>query len=532
MSQENEYIIRNVRIIDGTGRDMYEGSVRIADGKFSFEKLNQDDVPVLDGKGLVMTPGFIDSHSHADLCLGLDETKTLIGKISQGVTTEVAGQCGFSLYPYKEEMREELRSCLGLFVDERIKAKLPQFATFAGFMQYATKEKKLFNYAFLVGHSVLRAAVMGHANRKPTAVELEEMKSLLKDAMKHGAKGLSSGLVYIPGNYADADELIALCKVIAPYGGVYATHMRNEADDVTGAVTEAIHVAREAGVELVISHHKICGKQNWGASEQTLALIHAAGAEGVQVHYDIYPYHATMTTLDNCLPPKLFAEGTEALLSHLQEAEFRKMVRESMQEVPPQYDNPYLNAGGFGGVLISAASRTKDAIGKTIEAYAKEKNADPFDTLFDLLIANKLEIQATYFSLQEEEMLKLYLDPHAVIGSDAICSEQMTQTHPRAFGSLIRPLAEFALKRGIIRLEDAVRKQTYETAKIWHLARKGAILEGYDADFVLLDIEKLEDTATFAHGASLAKGVEAVYIAGRLVYTPAGITQVRAGEVL
>ena len=531
----NEFYIKNVKIIDGSGAPAFYGNVHVIDGKLYLTEAvpaGNATKAVIDGTGLTLCPGFIDSHAHSDLCIGANPEIAYIGKISQGVTTEVCGQCGFSLFPVSRTDFAVSAEVLGGFISERIRSVLPRFVSMEAFESYAKKAAKVTNYAFLAGHCMLRSAVMGVADRKPTADEFKEMKQLLKEAMEHGARGMSSGLVYIPGAYCDQNELIELCKVMAPYGGIYATHMRNEADDSIKSVAASIEVARQSGVPLVISHHKICGKKNWGLSAKTLKLIENARKEGISVHLDMYPYHATMTNLDNCIPPHYFSEGNAHLASLLSDPVSRAKIRKEMQIDPASYDNPYLNTGGFHKILISSAPSTPDAVGKTVQEYADLVGKNAFDTYFDLLLENNFACMASYFSLSEEDMLAIYRSPYAMIGSDTICSEVKGPAHPRAYGSFIKPLADFALRRQLISLEEAVHKQTGLTASVWKLEKKGLIRDGYDADLVLLDETRLQDMADFEDGTRIAQGIVGVYVGGELVYDGNRITDARPGRCL
>ena len=526
-----DFVIRRAKIVDGSGEAARVGDVGVIGEKIRLSGL-PDTLPELDGLGLTLTPGFIDSHSHSDLCMGADPAAAFMGKITQGVTTEICGQCGDSLFPVRPDRVSSVLNGAGSLISPRNAARLARFESFERFLAETKADPKYANCAFLVGHNTLRASVMGTEDRPATAEELEEMKRLLRLCMEQGAAGLSSGLVYIPGAYADDQELTELAKVIAPFGGVYATHMRDEADDCPRSVADSIAVAERSGAALVISHHKICGQRNWGLSRQTLALVDAAAARGVNVHMDMYPYRATMTTLDNCLPPEAFSGGLERLADMIRDKAGRAALKERMASDPCGYDNPYRNAGGFGGVLVSFAAVTKEAQGRTVAQLAQEQGRDPFDVYFDLLLKNHFRVTATYFSLSEEEMLNIYRHPRSVIGSDALCSETPSPTHPRGYGSFIKPLADFALRRHIVTLEEAVHKQTGLTAKVWGIRNKGLIREGFDADLVLLDESELEDRADFRDGTRPCRGVRTVIVNGAVAFDRGQPTGMYAGRPL
>lgn len=530
-----QYFIHHVKIIDGSNSPAYYGNVGIRDGRLVIcsaqPSLSADSISI-DGTGLTLCPGFIDSHSHSDLCMGADPHRTLFAKVSQGVTTEVNGQCGYSLFPIHPANSGISIGILGGFVSDRIRSVLPGMKQYSDYISYAGQCNNVTNSVQLVGHCLLRGAVMGTENRPATPKELDTMCRLLDQAMRQGAKGLSSGLVYIPGAYCDHAELTALCKVIAPYGGIYATHMRNEADEVEHSVADSIAIAREAGVKLVISHHKICGKQNWGRSVKTLEQIRCAHEEGVAVYLDLYPYHATMTSLDNCIPPQYMSAGFSHLKELLADADSRREITAQIKQNPAAYDNPYINTGGFHKIMVSVAPGTPDAVGKTVAEYADLYNMDPFDAYYQLLIDNDNHCMASFFSLSEDEMLSIYASPYAMIGSDSILNEAGGPSHPRAYGSFIRPLAEFALKRRLLPLEQAVYKQTGLTASVWNIPNKGLIRDGYDADLVLLDESKLRDMADFRDGTRPAQGVVMVMNAGRIIYENNRLTGEYPGRAL
>lgn len=293
-----DLLIRDADLVDGTGKPAYHGSLGVKDGRITFAVAGEAARETVEATGLTLCPGFIDAHSHGDLSIGTPHGT--ISKVSQGVTTEIGGQCGQSAFPVDPRFLREIGDVMAFSPDF---ARMPydRFSDFSAFLRYARTLPLANNMMSLIGHNILRASVMGVENRAPTPQELGRMKERLQAAMEQGALGLSSGLVYIPGAYSQTEELIELCKVIRPYGGVYATHMRDEARHVVESVREAIAIAEQAGVPLVISHHKVCGRPFWGKSEETLRLIDEAAARGVKVMLDQYPYEANMTAL--CMLP-------------------------------------------------------------------------------------------------------------------------------------------------------------------------------------------------------------------------------------
>lgn len=493
-----DFIIRNARIVDGTGAPAFVGDVGILNGKITFHTRDEARA-VIDAAGLTLTPGLIDSHSHNDRFIGLDPQVFALSKISQGITTEVTGQCGSSPFPVPDPHDAEIR---GFFAEEMSPEHLKdieRFRDFGTFLSYADAQPKPGNYAFLQGHGMLRMSVMGRANRKPTADELALMKARLRDAMEHGCLGLSSGLIYVPSVYADTEELIELCRVIRPYGGVYATHMRSESDHVVEAVREAIAIAKAADVPLVISHHKVCGRRNWGASRETLRLIHEAIDGGMRITLDQYPYTASQTGLCQCMPPKYFAEGPAVFAKLLRDPDVRAKVKAEMTEEPPKYNSSYQNAGGFGGILVLSCPGAPEAEGLTIRQYAQKLGRDEFEVYFDMM-------------------------------ADGCVGALDGPTHPRAYGSLVRALCTFSKQKGLVSFEEAIRKETGLTAARWGLAGKGRIAEGMDADLVLMDVDRLQDNADFMHPRALCSGIEKVLVGGVVAYENGRLTGANPGR--
>lgn len=529
------YVIRNAMIADGTGKPAYPGTVGIRNGKIVRNGSEETEPAerVIDAKGLYLCPGFIDSHSHTDRYIGSDPEVISLCKISQGITTEVSGQCGSSQFPVPPERMEEMA---GYFRSDGANpeqlASMAEYRDFSSFLKYVKKQKLVGNFAFLQGHSTLRMAVMGYEDRKPAAAELEQMKELLRQAMEDGCMGLSSGLIYVPGVYADTEELIELCRVIRPYGGIYATHMRSEADHVTEGVAEAIRIAREADVPLVISHHKVCGVRNWGASGKTLAMVEQAIREGMKITLDQYPYIASSTGLCQCLHPKYFTKGNKEAVRYLLDPTIREQMKREMTEVPCSYNCSYQNAGGFDGILILSSPATPKAEGMRLSAYAKEMGMDPFDAFFELMIANECSVKCALFCMDEKELDAIYLNENTVVGTDGLNGSNEGTTHPRAFGSLVRAICYFSKQKKLLSFEEAVRKETGLTAERWGLTGKGIIADGMDADLVLLDYNKLEDKADFLHPRRLCEGIEKVFVNGKVAYEDKKITAAYAGKAI
>lgn len=519
--------IKNATVYDGTGAPAFTADVSCVDGKLHLGAVDGAQ-KVLDGTGLCLAPGFIDTHSHGDSCLGNPHNS--LSRVSQGITTQLAGNCGHTVVVLNEEMYREDKPDLtpspGLDGPEH-------FTGFGPYLAYANSLPQVENTAFLVGHGNLRRVAMGFDDREPTAGELAHMKAMLTEAMENGAFGMSSGLIYIPGAYSRIDEMAELCKIVAQYDGIYATHMRNESEGILDSIREAIEVARRSGCRLNISHLKVCGRQNHGVAEQMLALIHDARKEGLRVSADQYPYEASSTSLSSCVPPKYFTQGTEGLVKILRDPAMRRQIRDEIEnDTVADFENLVLGCGGFGGIVVSAAPQTPAAVGKTIAAYAQECGADEYEVFFDLLEANGDGAWAIYFDIGEPDLMKILADPTIMVGTDGVITTADGLCHPRAFGTFTRALGRYGRDKGLLPLEAMLHKMTGLPARTLGLARKGVIAEGMDADLVLFNPQTVCDRADFADPHQLSDGIEAVIIGGEVVYSAGALTGKTPGRVI
>lgn len=524
-----DILIKNVSIIDGTGRPAFKGNVGVLGDKIVNVLGNEEAKEIIDGSNSFISPGFIDAHSHGDLILG-DECARLC-KTSQGITTEIGGQCGLSAAPIKPENLKLVQGQLSVGA-VKFPEDMVNWTSYKRYLEYADSVPKTANIKSYVGHSTLRIAVMGFDNRQPTEEEMNKMKMLLKEAMENGAAGFSTGLIYTPCCYATTDEIVELAKVIRPYGGIYASHMRNESYDSVKAVEETIEIGRRAGVPVFISHHKILGKSNWGLQKETLAIIQKAIDEGIQVTCDQYPYPRNMTHLNACVPPWHFNEGVEKMSELFKNPEMREKIRKEMEDPNSKYDNYYLNAGGWKGVFVSSCPNTPGVVGKTIAEYSKELNKDPFETFFDIMVENKGIGSAVYSSMCDEDVFEIARFPHTVIGSDGLTREMGEKGHPRAYGTCPRAICYYHKENNIMTLEEVIRKMTSMSAERLGLKTKGIIKEGYDADLVIFNYEKLQDRATYTSSNELTDGIEYVIVNGGIVYKDKKLTGVHTGRVL
>lgn len=392
--------------------------------------------------------------------------------------------------------------------------------------------KKTTNIKMMVGHSTLRVAVMGFENRASTDEELEKMKELLNDAMENGAAGLSTGLIYTPSCYAETKEIIELAKVLKPYNGFYASHMRNESGDSIKSIKEVLQIGREIDIPIFISHHKICGKVNWGLQKETLKLIEKARDEGIKVTCDQYPYVCSQTHLNVCIPPEYFHEGVEALAEHLKNPKMRKEIKDKMIDPNQDYENNYINSGGWEGVYIASSPETPEAEGKYISEYAKKTNKDPFDTYFDILVKNKGVGSGIYSLMEEQGVFDIIKAPNTIVGTDGLTRTAGEKSHPRAYGSFPHALNYFVKQNSIISLEEMINKMTGLTAERLGFKTKGLLKDGYDADMLVIDYENLKDNASYTEPCNLTEGIDYVIVNGKIVWEDNDFTGVYPGVVI
>lgn len=516
-------------IIDGTGAPAYSGSIGIENGRIVLSPTDSPLATVIDGSGLYICPGFIDCHSHGDQVIG--QFPMELSKVSQGITTQIVGQCGASAFPVSPE-RIDLHKGLISIGTYEYPEDMVNWTSFENFIEFTNRTPLQLNMKTLIGHSTLRVAAMGYKEGIPSTKEMDSMIRLLDEAMRHGALGLSSGLIYPPGCYAKTDELIELAKVAANYGGIYASHMRNESDNIVDAVRETLLIGRKASIPVCISHHKICGRHNWGKSIDTLALIHEAIDSGMTVTIDQYPYTANATALNIVIPPKYFEKGgIPGMLDILANPHMRAQVIKDMK-TPGTYDNFYINSGGFDGIFISGCTKTPETDGMYMSEYAKLVGKDPFNALFDLLIENDGLVNAIFDSISDEDCCRIILDENCCIGTDGTCRTLAEQTHPRTFGSFPRAINHYIKELNLMPLETLIQKMTSFVAKRMGISDRGIIADGLAADLVVFDYNEIKDNADYTNSTLLSSGIHHVFVNGELAYSQGCMTNKASGKLL
>jgi dihydroorotase/N-acyl-D-amino-acid deacylase len=470
--------------------------------------------------------------------LGQSETALLIdpraqSKVYQGVTTEITGEGG-SIAPQNDYTIAEQRPFLDHFhltVDWRTLGEY--FARFE-------RDRPAVNLATYVGAAQVRQYVLRDEDRAPTPEELDRMRALVEQAMRDGAVGLSTALIYAPGNYAKTEELVELAKVAARYGGVYATHMRNEGDTEMAAIDEAIRIGREANIPVEIFHLKVAGKQNWGKMSAVLAKIEAARAEGIDVTADQYPYVAGATSLGASLPPWVHEGGNAKFVERLRDPAVRERLKREVRAHEPGWDDFYVHVGGGEGILVASVLDRSLAKyeGKRISEVARMMGkADELDALIDLVVADNGQAGAIYFLMSEDDVRLALQRPWVGVGSDhqAVALDGPLaegRAHPRGYGTFPRILGHYVRDEGVLTLEQAVRKMTSLAANRVHLADRGLLKAGFFADVVVFDPAAIRDVATFEDPNRLSTGVRYVLVNGELVLDDGRQTAARPGRAL
>ena len=523
-----DLIIDNVRIYDGTGEPSYIGSVAVKNGKIAAVKQNHFTETAserIDADGLSLSPGFIDSHAHADEEIFTDPGRDHVLKM--GVTTEIAGQCGHTESPYPAD------------VDERLYAMASgnygghPFESFSELAKAVSELPLGVNEAWFTGHGALRTSVIGFENKTADEKEISLMKELLIKEMQGGALGFSTGLAYVPGIYSDSHELCELAKVLKAYGGIYSSHTRSESAGLFAAVKEVIDIAEKAGVTGNISHFKACYPDFWDRMDEALKMVDDARKKGIDITMDAYPYTAVSTTTLSAMPSQFLTGGAEAFSESLSDPGIREAVRKEIYEIDsPTWDNALKHAGPER-FLVVGASETQEFEGLTYAQIAERLNTDPFDAVVWMLQKNHGHVKDVRFIMSEENVEKVLKHPVCTVGSDGIWVKGRDRIcHPRAFGTFPRYLGHYIREREILSREEGIRRITGLPSLRYRLRGKGFIKPGYDADMVLFDYDSIKDGGDFKNPFRKNEGIEKVLMGGETVVCENELTEKRKGEFL
>ena len=526
-----DLVIENGLVVDGTGTPGKRADVGIAGTRIvAIGDLEAADAGRrLDATGCVVAPGFIDIHNHSDLALLADGRAESM--IRQGVTTQVTGNCGLTPAPVQDAIRDDLRKTMvgpagGSW----------RWNSFGQFLAELRAAPKATHVAPLVGHGAIRAAAMGFADRRPTADELQAMKRLTAEAMQAGAFGMSTGLVYPPGLYCETEELIELSGIVARHGGVYASHMRGEANPVVESVQEVLRIAREANIPVQISHHKAAGRENWGKVRITYALIDEA-SRTQDVTFDIYPYTAGSANLSQLLPPWAHAGGPEAMLARLRDPETRPRVARDVVRGTPAWNNFFRIDWRDIRLAYVHAERNRWMQGLSVQQAAERLGRDPVELVLDVILEDENRTTMVNFVMAEEDVDFLLPKPQSMIGSDGWSLTPGGPTgqghpHPRSYGAFPRVFARYVREKRLLTLEEAVHKMTGKPARKLGLDRRGELKEGCFADVVVFDPATIRDRATFEQPHQFAEGVHWVIVDGHIALDRGTLSGQLVGRVL
>jgi len=532
-AQQYDVLIRNGRVVDGSGNPWTYADVGVIGDRVAFVGHAGAGVTAkrsIDATGLIIAPGFIDMLGQSEFNLLVD--KQAVSKLTQGVTTEITGE-GDSIAPTNDALNAEHADVLDHY---HVTA---DWRSLEEYFQRLTKQGSGINLGTYVGAAQIRRLVIGASDRASTPEELKDMEIAVDDAMSDGAMGVSSALIYAPGSYARTEELIALAKAAAAKGGVYASHIRNEGDSETQALNEAFRIGREANIPVQIFHLKVSGKQNWGKMPQVVDAIEQARASGIDVTANQYPYIASATSLGAIIPPKYHDGGTDAFVARLKDPTTRAQIRQELEEGSGAFENMWRGTGGPSGVMVVSVLNPefRKFEGKTVGQIAQMENKDPLDAAMDLIVADRDNVGAVYFSMSEEDVKLAMRQPWVSVGTDygevsPTGPLGESKSHPRAYGSFARILGKYVRDEHNLRMEDAIRKFTSLPAQQVNLENRGLLRSGYFADITVFDPEKVKDVATFDDPNRTSVRFEYVFVNGVLALEHDKVTGQMGGRPL
>lgn len=527
-----DVLIVNGHIIDGTGSPWYSGDIGVRDGRIAAigNLTGASTQRTIDARGMVVVPGFIDMLGQSEKTILVDPR--LPSKIFQGITTEITGE-GTSVAPLNDWV-----IAANKVGDDHLKIT-PDWRTFREYFARLEKQGMGINLASYVGATQVRRVVLGDADVQPTPAQLEEMKSLVREAMRDGAVGVSTSLQYTPAPYAKTEELIALAAEASKFGGIYATHMRSEGDAISASIDESVRIGKEAHIPVEIWHFKAAGKKNWHRMPELIAKVNAVRVQGVDISANTYAYPAWFNDFSAFIPPWAHDGGDDKLIERLKDPAMRARIRKDLLTPSTAWDNEWQEIPGPDAILIAVVQNPElvPLQGKTLAEVAKLWNKDPMDAMFDLLIEDKAFTDVAVFGMSEDDVALALLQPWVSICNDS----QGTSTegllsqehpHPRAYGTFPRILRKYVREEKKLALEDAIRKFSALPAQRMRLTDRGVLKQGMWADVVVFDPDTVKDLATFAEPNQLSQGMEYVLVNGVPVIDQGKMTGKLPGKVL
>ncbi|CAK7078432.1 D-aminoacylase [Tissierella sp.] len=521
-------LIKNGLIVDGNLNKPFIGDVLIVGNRIKKVGTIDEEVDkIIDAKERVISPGFIDTHSHSDLAILVNPYNEI--KIRQGITTEILGQDGRSMAPLPKKYIKEWRKINAAFNGDSDDIDW-NYETTENYLNMLEEKGVGLNQGYLIPHGNIRLEVMGLENKKADPSDLEKMREITRREMKGGALGLSTGLIYSPCVYGSTEELIEICKVVAEFDGIFAVHQRSEADTIIESMKEVIRIGRESGVKIHFSHFKVCGKNNWKYLDEAFGLLEEAKKEGLRVSFDQYPYVAGSTSLGVILPPWVHEGGTEKLLERLEVEENRERIIKDIETGIRGWDN-FVDFAGLDQIFITSVNKeeNKSLLGKNLIELGKIKGKDPYNATFDLIYDEGNSVDMVDFYGLEEHVAKILKRPEHNVCTDGMPSDN---PHPRLYGSFPRVLGRYVREEKVLSLEEAIYKMTNKPAEIIKISDRGQIKEGYFADIVIFDFEKIIDKGTYTEPKQYSEGIDYVIINGNIVIEEGKYNRILAGSIL
>lgn len=522
-----DIVIKGARIIDGAGRDGYSADIGISGDRI----LKIGKIPGTEWKrfiranGLVACPGFVDVHSHSDYYLLINPLAE--SKVRQGVTAEIGGNCGYSAAPIDgdalAERKESYKKLFGLAHD---------WKSLNGYYKKLEKQGVSLNFGILIGHNTIRASVIGGKDKRPSKKELDGMIQMIREGMKDGALGLSTGLAYAPACFTGKEELISLCKIAAGYGGVFATHMRSEGDGLIEAIQEVISVAQETGIPLQVSHLKTSGKRNWDKLDTAFNFIEEGQKRDLDITCDRYPYAAANTGLHAVLPNWVLEGGTKKEIARLKDHTMRKKITAEVTKNHPEIEY-------WDNIIISQVTTegNRRYEGKSVKDAASLSDKEVWEFFFDFIIEERTMVEAIFFTMSEDNLLRILKKPYVMIGSDSGARAHYGPLgdgvpHPRTFGTFPRVLGRYVRDKGVLDLPAAIKKMTLDPCRKFGIPDRGIIMEGCYADIVLFDPSSINDRATYNNPKLYPEGIKAVMVNGAVTVEEGEHLGVKAGRII
>jgi len=521
-----DIVIQNGSVVDGSGKRRFQADIAIKNGRIAdiAPQIESEAQVFINAKGNAVSPGFIDMHSHSDFTLLVHPEAE--SKVRQGVTTELVGNCGGSPAPVPDEHFDDFMQYmvgLGNLYKNVLTPQDWNWKTMTQFSDELETSGIALNVAPLVGHSTLRCGVMGYNSGPPTPEELNQMKRLLEKELDQGAFGMSAGLIYHPGAFANRDELAQLAAIIRSYEGVFTVHMRSEGNNLLEAIDEAIYVGEKSGASVEISHLKCELPVNWGNASTALNRINQARDKGYRIDFDQYPYRAYQTGLLEIFPTWAKEHGADRMITVLRDQKLRHKVIKDMTQPPYDWENP-MDGLDWDHIHLNGFNRQRNQVleGLTVAQIAEQLSTEPLEAIFRLFTEERGALSMIVFSMDEDEVIEIMQHPAGMIGSDG-CSVApygptgTRKVHPRFYGTFPRVLGRYVREKKVLSLEQAVHKMTGLPARKLQFSDRGLLKKGFQADIVVFDENLIADTATFENPHQYPAGIHFVLVNGQVV---------------